>query len=1024
MFDMTFFKKIFFCFLLSFIFFKTVFLNSLDKDFIKSFISHYEFSAEGRYAHEYHPFLLNKTAVSLDELEEKLKLEGLNLVGRLIICGYEEQAVPSYYTDYKKEKINDEMSSKSNVGWTLRLHNRFGFMTGFLFKDFNYFSQFWFKDKNSIFFHVDPYDVEIFDDRAVIFHEHTFGQALNLILLAQKAVIKRFKNKDFNGIFEELIRFWNCMYEGKIKFGNKQNAGTQDIIFSIEYAKHLIRSSLPIFNCYIGPDITYPIEMSLSQGKDATIHAQHFVKIFSKKLVPLNKKSTAYIFCSFVDGVGKSTLLGNTKNYQKYKDFIVDYERVDNSSSQLAEIFKLKDDVFIVDLPAQVSHFTYKPDGFVYVSVKRELCEDKIEELRDFVRKNKDEYVEKYKILLKNVKEKIRKEGYFSEEQSEIKDHELCFLKNVLLLKKEKINTWIPFEYDGKSYLFNSNNISQIRIIVSLGKVQSEGLKNIESEQMLFFEGIYFPVCYDFFLSDLSEKLKKNGVENIVFVDFISMYPRSSRENIRVNYLLQQMALLDSDFDSKYSLYADFVSGSQILSLMKNKATFSCLLDSFNMETLVRLILFKILLKNEQESLKGLSLLKVTDLIKDEKNKILCQGSDYLKNLVEKKLNLERKNLEDVYGLSKNFVNIQQFSFPNAILFCEYINDLFSNIVENERLNVLWEDPGKLINIVKDNNNRSFDKIFSTDKNFSLRASYCFDIECKDENRLSPFLRTLRSLLYASLSNLLKAQFISSDSLLIKKEKYFVPPVFLKSYGTKVYLLEKLFDEWEGKIGKKEKSMEQLFNLSKTGKTKWAEFREKPYRLDWKSLGTNCGIFAYDCDISGFRKDFSDKSMITFLVQKYQKEKGEPFVMSTKKLYKRLEQSEMWKYKWNRMVKEAKENDQFKKNGKIKTKKYLKKEEYNKKDDKYKSKKIFLGLSEQIPVAQLFVRMLATLEMIIKDPDSDIVIRFGNENDFKAALKLFEKVTLPKYYGILFEHDLFDDYDYVEPYPNWDTWRN
>jgi UDP-N-acetylglucosamine transferase subunit ALG13 len=59
--------------------------DSLDKEFIKSFISHYEFSAEGRYAHEYHPFLLNKTAVSLDELEEKLAAQAQDLEGNVVM---------------------------------------------------------------------------------------------------------------------------------------------------------------------------------------------------------------------------------------------------------------------------------------------------------------------------------------------------------------------------------------------------------------------------------------------------------------------------------------------------------------------------------------------------------------------------------------------------------------------------------------------------------------------------------------------------------------------------------------------------------------------------------------------------------------------------------------------------------------------------------------------------------------------------------------------------------------------------
>ena len=83
------------------------------------------------------------------------------------------------------------------------------------------------------------------------------------------------------------------------------------------------------------------------------------------------------------------------------------------------------------------------------------------------------------------------------------------------------------------------------------------------------------------------------------------------------------------------------------------------------------------------------------------------------------------------------------------------------------------------------------------------------------------------------------------------------------------------------------------------------------------------------------------------------------------------------------------------------------------------AQKIYLGSEEQRGAAQLAVRLLATLEMVVKDPDADIVVREGNRDDFKAALQLFEKITLPRYFKIIFEEDLFDDYNDVEPYPSW-----
>jgi len=96
-------------------------LEGLDKDFIESFIGHYEFNAEGRYAHDIISFV-DKTARSLDELEDELAKQ-VWLAGRIVISGYEENAVLLLYR-LQKTKIDDEASSKSNVGWSLRLHNR------------------------------------------------------------------------------------------------------------------------------------------------------------------------------------------------------------------------------------------------------------------------------------------------------------------------------------------------------------------------------------------------------------------------------------------------------------------------------------------------------------------------------------------------------------------------------------------------------------------------------------------------------------------------------------------------------------------------------------------------------------------------------------------------------------------------------------------------------------------------------------------------------------------------------------
>ena len=74
----------------------------------------------------------------------------------MIILGYEEQGAPSYYTDFTQPKIDDEAMVKGKTGWSLKLHNRFGFMTGFLLKDVNPLFITGISAKNPVTLHVDP----------------------------------------------------------------------------------------------------------------------------------------------------------------------------------------------------------------------------------------------------------------------------------------------------------------------------------------------------------------------------------------------------------------------------------------------------------------------------------------------------------------------------------------------------------------------------------------------------------------------------------------------------------------------------------------------------------------------------------------------------------------------------------------------------------------------------------------------------------------------------------------------------
>jgi hypothetical protein len=75
------------------------------------------------------------------------------------------------------------------------------------------------------------------------------------------------------------------------------------------------------------------------------------------------------------------------------------------------------------------------------------------------------------------------------------------------------------------------------------------------------------------------------------------MYPRSCRENIRINYLIQQLALLNDDFKVKNSSYRDFVSGGELLYLLKDQQSLPLVYKGFYHEACVRLLFSKMIIE-------------------------------------------------------------------------------------------------------------------------------------------------------------------------------------------------------------------------------------------------------------------------------------------------------------------------------------------------------------------------------------------------------------------------------------------
>lgn len=493
--------------------------------FSTSFINALSVAPEGKFTREYHPYLLQKTIASLVQLESAICDAGIVCKERIALMGYEQNAVPNYGYCLSTPTLADESVVKSPGGWSFAPTNIFGYLTGFLLKDAQEF-------KVSGIQHQLACTVELFRPETESLQQHAFGQAYDMICHHNAVVNEAIAKNNATQVLEHLATFWEQIYSQATTTANQSDAATQDILFSLFYARHLINNKIPVKAIFTGPDITYPITVSVAQAAQVTRNAQWFVNHMAQQLQPRDNQKTAYIFCSFVDGVGKSTMLGNLQNYRLHGTNFSAYSAVNNSSSQLATVFDYAENVVLVDLPAQLSHFTPKPDGYVFVDLEHCPSMDikKIKQIQQYVRSGASQLIKVADARLHHLQEGA---------VAEIDNLSDAMLGNCVSLGINSI--WVPCTYNGNTYVFSRINHDHVRMCVPLEHTPSQGLKITEPELMIFNRGLFIPMSYQSFVNDLIAQLRHNGVEQVVFVDFMSMYPRSSRETVRINYLLQHL---------------------------------------------------------------------------------------------------------------------------------------------------------------------------------------------------------------------------------------------------------------------------------------------------------------------------------------------------------------------------------------------------------------------------------------------------------------------------------------------------
>lgn len=890
-------------------------------DFTTSFINNYDFYSNAYDTHEYHPFILHQTKLSFERLESYLSHHDFTPIGRILIMGYQEDAIPSYYTEKHTQKINDESSTKIESDWQFASGNTAGFITGFALQSCNQFS-------HANLMHIAPDRVELFDPHATLFHKHAFGESYPYVISMYAHVARALASYDNRQVLKTLKAWWQKLYIDACRDGAHHVVATQDILFTIAYGDYLLQSALPILAWYTGPDITYPIERLDCQELNATDGAQAFLTTLRISLNKPHKQKTAYIFCSFIDGVGKSTLLGNLRNRQQYGTQFEKYTRVDNSSSQRATLSHYTDTVVIADLPAQISHHTIKPSGSVYVDL-RTIKECTLEH-RTLI----SAYAEK------NMLNLIAQHTH---------NPETPYAK--LCAQIKRTNTpWIPFCYEGDEYLVHRHNPKQLKILTPFEKVHSSGLKVVEPEHMIFHNGINMPMIYDQFLDDLSTQLRDAGVQDIIFVDFISMYPRTSRETIRVNFLLQQLyAIYGNAFDQSNSMYHHTPHPYDYYLMLVNHK--DGIKRSMLQETLLRNAWYDLLINRQKNVGLHIPAAGISPLLCERIAALSDKNAAHIEKLLDAKISLGIEEFESSWAHDKLFETIVRFDHNKLLQFSSWLNTLFTQIVTDDYYHALWARDHDTVHL----------EILKTLPN-----------TCRDAVELQEIIPHLRAHWYAILSNIL-GFYKKNDAWFVREYGIAVPPLWVEKSDTNAWhIIRTVLPEFEGKTP----TLPPPFSVTHTNHQKihWEFFYEKPHCTSWSEIDTTRGLYAYSFDPTGASGNKISILIRTWLHQ--QENTSNATYLTTHELLQLLTMY-----------------DGFAKN--TKTKPYVKQ------------------CAKE--AAQLFVRALATLDMILKDPQASCLQRTENRQDFKAALILTERITLPQYFGISFPSPLFENYDTVNP---------
>jgi hypothetical protein len=474
-------------------------------------------------------------------------------------------------------------------------------------------------------------------------------------------------------------------------------------------------------------------------------------------------------------------------------------------------------------------------------------------------------------------------------------------------------------------------------VLVPFDQAHSQGLKIKEPELMVFDKGLHIPMSYDVFLKDLTDQMAASGVKTVVLVDFLSMYPRTSRETVRINYLLQQLKTFYHDeYQINSSVYRTFAHYHQLYPLFfKQRDEFE---RAIFLETLLRWVVYDTIMQASTQEVRSLAAQEVRNRLQKKIKELYTTNKKELEiivNAVRVRIDQEAPSIEH-YQYSSWYEAVSQFDVTRFVQLSEMVRSIIATYHPDPTVCSLFNDVTADIDQVIEQG-----RVVELTNHVKLEVVARLADHIVDRSLVESVVNYTRSVWYNQLVSL------------------FVPELYPS--GKQVLVVKKFTDGY--------------YYLLRCRHKDWTD--AQPRLLHEVQL---FGLPFDDDSEPGLMEHVVNDIQANDYYKQYDQELAHLFV-STSALCAHLDEYAQW---------QALLSEQ---------------------------RSMIAPRTEYIDYdkVRLAVQALATMHFVMKNPNDLIMVRYGNHDDFVAALRLFEQLILPKYLQVATKGQLFNDYTMVAP---------